>query len=412
MLGSQSPRAGMDRSYMVSRKRGMPWMWIGIGLVGIAIAGVWLWWGGDRSNESQAATAAGVNPPVSQQANGTLPSESAPRRNVVEAAPPPSANRRPLPEGVPTMTLDRPGTTAPIGQPTPSETFPKVSNTEPQAPPTTPTKPGTTVAQARTLAANYGSSDATLAKGMELIADEKYVEGRAVLSQLLLDAPQRLTPADAQTVRDTLTSINQELVFSPVVAPGDPVAEAYVVQSGDLLSRIAPRYKTPYQFIEKINGVDARRIQVGQKIKVVQGPFHARVSKDGFRMDLFLAGKDGQMVYVRSYPVGLGESDSTPLGSWIVTPGRKAVNPDWRNPRTGEYYRPNDPDNPIGEYWLALTGTDENTKTQQGYGIHGTIDPASIGTQASMGCIRLSDNDVKDVYHMLWEGASTVEIVP
>lgn len=411
MLGSQAPRAGTDRSYMVSRRKGRPWMWIGVFLVGIAIAGVLFWLGGEGSNESRAAITPDTGLPAKPTAVHETSRAVTPNQAVVETVPPPTSNRRPVPNSVPSITLNQTGATAPIGQPKPGPVTPPAAAPQPQ-PPAEPAKPVTTAGRARVLAAGYGSSDAMLAKGMELIADEKFVEGRALLSQLLLDAPQRLTPADAQTVRDTLTSVNQELIFSPTVTPGDPVAEAYVVQSGDLLSRIAPRYKTPYQFIEKINGVDARRIQVGQKIKVVQGPFHARVSKDGFRMDLFLTGKDGQTVYVRSYPVGLGESDSTPVGSWVVTPGRKAVNPDWRNPRTGEYFRPNDPDNPIGEYWLALTGTDEKTKTQQGYGIHGTIEPDSIGRQASMGCIRLSDGDIKDVYHMLWEGASTVEILP
>jgi lipoprotein-anchoring transpeptidase ErfK/SrfK len=94
-----------------------------------------------------------------------------------------------------------------------------------------------------------------------------------------------------------------------------------------------------------------------------------------------------------------------------ICKNKKVKNPDWRNPRTGEYYKPNDPKNPIGEYWLAITGIGPNTQDQTGYGIHGTIEPDSIGKQQSMGCVRLHSRDIADVFDMLMGGESTVQIV-
>lgn len=44
------------------------------------------------------------------------------------------------------------------------------------------------------------------------------------------------------------------------------------------------------------------------------------------------------------------------------------------------------------------------------YGIHGTIDPNSIGKQSSMGCIRLRADDIAMVYDMMVEGKSTVVV--
>lgn len=261
------------------------------------------------------------------------------------------------------------------------------------------------------LPSNLGTSEA-FEQGREFITDERFVEGRAVLSQLLFDSSTRISSADSQAIRDMLTSINKELVFGKDVYPNDPVAEYYLVQSGDLLSRIAPQYKVPYQFLEQINQIDARRLQAGKPIKVVKGPFHVRVIKRDYRMDVFLRAPDGSPVYVCSYPVGLGEDDSTPIGLWRVTPGRKVINPDWRNPRTGEYFRADDPRNPIGEYWIALEGIDDRTRGVPGYGIHGTVDPESIGEQASMGCIRLSDQDIQQIFMMLVGSDSTIEIVP
>ncbi|HZW07868.1 MAG TPA: L,D-transpeptidase, partial [Phycisphaerales bacterium] len=84
----------------------------------------------------------------------------------------------------------------------------------------------------------------------------------------------------------------------------------------------------------------------------------------------------------------------------------------WVNPRTGEVFMPDDPKNPIGERWIGLEGTDENTRRFAGYGIHGTVDPESIGQQKSMGCVRMAPGDVEMIYEMLIDRLSTVKIVP
>ena len=114
---------------------------------------------------------------------------------------------------------------------------------------------------------------------------------------------------------------------------------------------------------------------------------------------------------VASFPCGLGTNDSTPLGVFKVRTGSKLVNPEWRNPRTGELYAANDPKNPIGERWIGLQGTTAETAKFTGYGIHGTTEPESIGRQMSMGCVRLGDAEVQVVYELIGE-SSTITIKP
>ena len=121
---------------------------------------------------------------------------------------------------------------------------------------------------------------------------------------------------------------------------------------------------------------------------------------------------DGQRIFVRSFDVGHGEGNSTPVGLWLVESGRKLIDPPWTNPRTGKMFAADDPMNPIGEYWIGLEGTDERTKGKRGYGIHGTLEPESIGRQASMGCVRLAADDIALVYKLLVERHSTVRIEP
>lgn len=249
-----------------------------------------------------------------------------------------------------------------------------------------------------------------------LTANEPLV-ARLLLNRALHDP--RATNADRQSIRARLTSINDELIFSPRVVEGDPLVERYVIKSGDSLSKIAAAQQLAidWRLLQRVNRItDPRRIRVGQTIKLIRGPFDAVIDKSDFRLDLYaMVGSDDSAdsrLYIRSFRVGLGEHDATPIGSWVVRRHSKLINPHWVNPRTGERFSPDNPDNPIGERWIGLEGTDDTTTQIQGIGIHGTIEPESIGTEASMGCVRLEAEDVEIVYETLVEGVSRIEIVP
>ena len=187
-----------------------------------------------------------------------------------------------------------------------------------------------------------------------------------------------------------------------------------MVQSGDSLSRIAKNadVKAEWMMIKRINRLtNPNAIRVGQSLKIPVGTFHAEVSKSNYTFDLFLENEHGR-VLVASYPVGLGEFDATPTGRFVVREHSKLINPQWRNPRTGEFFYSNDPKNPIGERWIGIKGIDPTNNELLGYGIHGTIDEDSIGRMESMGCIRMHDADVKLVYDALTERGSIIEITP
>lgn len=245
---------------------------------------------------------------------------------------------------------------------------------------------------------------------MKLIEQGQLLQGRDVLSVLLFDPTSALSNGEAQTVRATLASINKDLVFSSKVTANDPLTETYTIAQGDYLSRVAPRFGVTYQFLETINGIDSRRLRLGQKIKVMHGPFHAVIVKSQFRMDVYANAPDGKPIYIRSFAIGLGTDDSTPPGAWRLASGGKVVKPTWTNPRTGEFFEADNPKNPLGGYWMRLQGADESTKGLSGYGIHGTIEQESIGKQMSMGCIRIGAGDIELAYKMLVDGRSMVTI--
>lgn len=247
--------------------------------------------------------------------------------------------------------------------------------------------------------------------GFDLLAQNQPVEARRMLTAAL--HTQGLSPVDAERIRTELTRLNDRLVFSPMAAPGDPYCRTYVIESADRLSKLPRKLglHVDWRFIQRINNISApERIQLGQRLKVVTGPFHAVVDKRNYRMDLYM-GDDDERVFVRSFPVGLGEFNATPEGAFVVKKNSKLINPEWVNPRTGQKFAANDPENPIGEHWIGLVGASDTIRGLEGYGIHGTIDPESIGQQRSMGCVRMHAQDVALVYELLIDEVSVVEIV-
>ena len=64
-----------------------------------------------------------------------------------------------------------------------------------------------------------------------------------------------------------------------------------------------------------------------------------------------------------------------------------------------------DPMNPIGEHWIGIMGVEASNQNFMGYGIHGTIEPNSIGKSVSNGCLRMVNAHVIDLYNRVELGA-------
>ena len=214
---------------------------------------------------------------------------------------------------------------------------------------------------------------------------------------------------DVAAAKAMLSEINQTVVFSPKRFADDEFGGTYVVQAGNRLQKIAQNHEITWELLGRVNGLsDPRKMRAGQTLKLVKGPFHAVVDKSDFTLEVYLGGLPGDSasVYVTSFKVGLGADDSTPTGTWIVQ--GKLKNPAYFSPRGEGVIEADDPANPLGEYWLSLEGIDGHALSKQSYGIHGTIEPDSIGRQASMGCIRMHNEDVGRLFELLVEGKSTV----
>jgi len=113
---------------------------------------------------------------------------------------------------------------------------------------------------------------------------------------------------------------------------------------------------------------------------------------------------NGQAV---QYGVGVGRPGFSWSGTQTVT--RKREWPDWRPPaemlaRRPDLprYMPGGPENPLGARAMYLGNTL--------YRIHGSNEPETIGQAVSSGCIRMTNEDVQDLYERVRVGTRVVVI--
>ena len=93
----------------------------------------------------------------------------------------------------------------------------------------------------------------------------------------------------------------------------------------------------------------------------------------------------------------IGKENRTPAGNFLIT--EKLVDPAWTPP--GKYIPSGDPENVLGTRWLKLTPTNGTDPSLEGYGIHGTTEPETVGTSCSAGCVRLRNEDVEELYDFI-----------
>jgi lipoprotein-anchoring transpeptidase ErfK/SrfK len=105
------------------------------------------------------------------------------------------------------------------------------------------------------------------------------------------------------------------------------------------------------------------------------------------------------------YGVGVGRQGFTWSGTQTIR--RKAEWPDWYPPAemvARQPYLPRfmagGPGNPLGARAMYLGNSE--------YRIHGTNDPTTIGKFVSSGCIRLTNDDVKDLFNRVTIGTKVV----
>lgn len=185
--------------------------------------------------------------------------------------------------------------------------------------------------------------------------------------------------------RLSLYTLLDQLTGTIIYSTEHLLEQAYVVQAGDTLDRVATAYGVPWQLLAKINALDTSQpLQVGQKLKVVRGPFSAFVELGQQRLTLWLNGR-----YAGRFAVSLGQDAPTADGEFAILD--KLENPAYFGPAGS--LAAGDPQNPLGRHWLDLGNR---------IGLHAS---RSDATADPRGFFRLAPSDAEDVYDILTVGS-------
>src|SRR5471032_418413 len=164
----------------------------------------------------------------------------------------------------------------------------------------------------------------------------------------------------------------------------------------------APQVQAPPQVDE-----DGVAIEMPARLKRQMVSYSTREAPGTIIIDtpntyLYLVLGGGQAM---RYGIGVGRDGFTWSGTQSIT--KKAEWPDWTPPAemiARQPYLPRymagGPGNPLGARAMYLGGTI--------YRIHGTNAPGTIGTHVSSGCIRLTNEDVADLYSRVNVGTKVI----
>lgn len=188
---------------------------------------------------------------------------------------------------------------------------------------------------------------------------------------VLLAAPFRSaaqTPVDRANELSIYPTNESDLVSAVKLQPYIPTIELPSIEA-DSIERFLPEVRQTIRLVLKLS---ERRVYVyeGETLKT-------------------------------SYPVAIGRPGwETPTGSYEVI--GMLQDPGWTNPFTGEVVPPG-PYNPLGDRWIAFWTDGRNY-----IGFHGTPNPESVGQAASHGCVRMFNEDIRELYEIVGMGTTVV----
>lgn len=213
----------------------------------------------------------------------------------------------------------------------------------------------------------------TKAKDFELKGSIQ--EAKGIYQELINEFPGSPEIANWQK---KIEGMNIKLLFSPTLTANSIL---YEIKPGDTLVKISKEFKTTPELIQRSNYLATDKIFPGRKIKVWIAPFSILVDKS---QNILILKTNEEIV--KTYIVSTGINNSTPVGTFKII--NKLINPTWF--KSGAVIPASSPENVLGSRWLGFNLAE--------YGIHGTIDPETLGKQATQGCIRMSNSDVEELY--------------
>ena len=218
------------------------------------------------------------------------------------------------------------------------------------------------------------------------------------LYQKAIDSGRLPTPQEVNCLA-RLNDLTAKIILDPKFACTEPKAEFHKVESGEVIEKIARKFKVTQGQIKRVNHLnDKLNVRVGQNLKMLTGDVVLKVDKEKLTGTLYIDG-----VYIKRYPVGIGPGNATPKGSYTVE--NKLINPDWYY--DGKKVPFADAKNILGTRWMGMANTATGANGA-GLGVHGTALPDSVPGRESKGCVRMHNEDVEELYDFMPQGGKVV----
>ncbi|MGE0144592.1 MAG: L,D-transpeptidase family protein [Planctomycetota bacterium] len=243
--------------------------------------------------------------------------------------------------------------------------------------------------------------DAAAAIQTELAGLEPWtaVRSSTALLERAVAGSIELADREAKAALDGLLETHGRFVRQTVCNPVDlTAARRQEVRPGEALATIAraqgkslrlPMSAGLLQIVNRIS--DPNRIQAGQVLKIPTDAVEVRVFKRAYLAAIYVGD-----VLVRAYACAHGKpGHETPEADFEI--GDTIERPDWNF--EGESIPYGDPRNPLGTHFVKFLH-----ESLSGFGAHGTNEPATIGTCASLGCIRLGEREIEEFARIVPKG--------
>ncbi len=238
----------------------------------------------------------------------------------------------------------------------------------------------------------YGHLEGQMGLGLADLATPGKVEAGRERLAALLDVLPEAHPMRAN-VENALGRANMFLLMSPEIHAGD---EFYEIKAHDTLDGLHRRFNVATDLLIGVNQItNVSNLSIGRRIKIPRLNLSIVVNKADNTLTLLNHEK-----FFKKYRCRTGKLEaSTPVGEFTIR--NKMINPAWTDPNTGQRYAGGDPNNQLGSRWMEISGQ---------IGIHEAIDPTTVGTYSSNGCVGLAHDDVVELYNLVSHG-TPVKIV-
>jgi LysM repeat protein len=124
----------------------------------------------------------------------------------------------------------------------------------------------------------------------------KMIEARDALYSFIEHNPQSSKIEDAKNI---LGEINTDIFLSTIAAPEKQV---YIVQKGDVITRVANKLKTTGELIVRANNLQSSMLRIGQKLSVSPAEFSLVISRKTDKLTVLNKGRFFKQYAVLEWP--------------------------------------------------------------------------------------------------------------